>query len=201
MRLAHLAITALIVSVVGGAAYAQTGSVWAEPQAAAVSAAEFGRGSGGVIDVRAKQGNRFSGSLGAAMSTSASPFASGSGRGLDATLGGTLVQDRLWFFGSAQLREQPSFSSRFAALPQQPADTRALGAKLTANLGDRQVLTSSFATGLSATAPLWSFEPRAESAFHLNYTGIVSSNLFFTATASRRTYSLSPLWSLTPAAP
>ncbi|SRR6266851_3422485 len=52
---------------------------------------EFGRASAGLIELSAKSPSRISGSFGFT-----------TGRGYGATLGGTIVNDRLWFFGTGQ---------------------------------------------------------------------------------------------------
>src|SRR5476651_2648215 len=119
--------------------------------ATAAFAQEFGRTSGGDIDLITKHPQQLSGSLG---------FSAGSGRGFDGTLGGTLVKDRVWFFATAEKNQQPSFAS-----PSQNSN-----AKLTANLGDRQTLATSFAASRQST-------PVAlpSSFLSLHYTGIVSS--------------------------
>jgi len=95
------------------------------------------------------------------------------GKGFDATLGGTLVKDRVWFFASGE-RSEPLFASQYG------------DAKMIAQLGDRQSLATSFAasrqagltTGTTLAAPIPS------SFLSLHYTGIVSSNMFVTASFS-----------------
>jgi hypothetical protein len=113
---------------------------------------EFGRVSGGDIDLITKHSQPLSGSLG---------FTAGFGKGLNATLGGTLVKDRVWFFATGE-RNEPLF--------------RATDAKMNAQLGDRQNLATSFASQKSAPIP--------SSFLSLHYTGIVSSNMFVTASFS-----------------
>ena len=129
--------------------------------ATAVFAQEFGRTSGGDIDLITKHPRQLSGSLG---------FSAGSATGFDGTLGGTLVKDRVWFFATAEKNQQPLFAS-----PSQNSN-----AKLTANLGDRQTLATSFAASRQST-------PVAlpSSFLSLHYTGIVSSNMFITGSFSQ----------------
>jgi hypothetical protein len=140
--------------------------------------AEFGRASGGDIDLITKRPQQLSGSLGISTSRSGSsrlPF--------DATLGGTLVKDRVWFFAS---------SSRNDSVLGTPF--RSTDAKLNANLGDRQALAASFiSTNQSAMTTSPSFSMTANpnlslsmptSFLSLHYTGIVSPNTFVTASFS-----------------
>ena len=91
-------------------------------------------------------------------------------RGYGATFGGALVPDRMWFFGTAQ-REQ----TRVAQI-----DTN-----WNAVFGAHNDLTAS--TARNTTLP--------SSFLSLHYTGIVSSNMFFTAKVSSQTISPNrPLW-------
>jgi hypothetical protein len=83
--------------------------------AAFAQTAEFGRASSGMLDMTAKQTMPFSGSL---------SFTSS--RGLGGTFGGTVVKDRVWFFGSAERNKSfvatalPTAKSEFnvSALPK-----------------------------------------------------------------------------------
>jgi hypothetical protein len=128
--------------------------------ATAVFAQEFGRTSGGDIDLITKHSQPLSGSLG---------FTAGAGRGFDATLGGTLVKDRVWFFATGE-KSQQLFASQNSVVS---------GARMNANIGDRQTLATSFAASQQST-------PVAlpSSFLSLHYTGIVSSNMFFTGSFS-----------------
>ena len=131
----------------------------------AQSSDEFGRGSGGLLELSVKGPSRVSGSLG--LTTSA-----GGLRGYGATFGGTIVNDRLWFFGTAE-RNQTRVASVIPQTPQMDANWNAL-------LGSRNNLNASIqngGTGGTMTIP--------SSFLSLHYTGIVSSNMFFTATVSR----------------
>src|SRR5688500_14279235 len=65
-----------------------------------VTSSEFSRGYGGEIELLPKQSRSFSGSLGVTMSTSGLGLG-----GYEATLGGTILEDRLWFFATAQQHE------------------------------------------------------------------------------------------------
>ncbi|MGZ8709952.1 MAG: hypothetical protein ACXW28_06990, partial [Thermoanaerobaculia bacterium] len=92
--------------------------------AVAQDAAEFSHASSGPIQLFPKSSNQFSGSLGITMSTS-------SRRGYEATFGGTVVEDRLWFFGAGQRYEGSRFDSTF---PQLTSGGDAFDGKLTAQL-------------------------------------------------------------------
>lgn len=87
----------------------------------------------------------------------------GSGKIFGTTLGGTLVKDRMWFFASVE-KSDPVFAA----------------AKMSTNLDERQNLTVN-SSKLSMPLP--------SSFLSLHYTGIVSSNMFFTVTASRSSVS------------
>src|SRR5436305_827330 len=79
----------------------------------ALAQQEYGRSWGGQLDLFTKQPSRLSGSLG--LTFSRSSLFGGNAKGYEGTLGGTVVPDRLWFFGSMQRNDAPLFSS---ALPQ-----------------------------------------------------------------------------------
>lgn len=147
------------------------------------SAREAGYGaSGGAIDGRAKHTNRFSGSIGVSFSEGGREglFRAGPSRGLDATLGGAVIEDRLWFFGSAQLQQSSRPAPLVAAGAAVPA---AIDAKALAQIGERQSLQSVWSreSGLFTGANVL----RPHSLFSLHYTAVVSSNMFVTASATR----------------
>lgn len=144
------------------------------------SLAEFGRASGGEIQVLIKHPNRLSGSLGLTANRSSLPFVSGGiAKSYEATLGGTLLQDRAWFFGTVEtgrgIRFDPSITPLVAQGPSAYV-------KMNTQLGDRQNLAASANRGSIGTALPASF-------LSLHYTGIVSSNMFFTASVSRQSTS------------
>ena len=152
----------------------------------ASSSSEFGRASGGELSLITKHAGRLSGSLGISTG-SGLLFGSGGRRGYDASLGGTVVQDRIWFFASAQ-QSDALFGTRLAApLPQnagsQDAVSRAIDAKLAMQLGSRQNLAATFATTRGAE-PLAVLSNPA-SFLSLHYTGIVSDHMFFSTSFSR----------------
>src|SRR4051794_33248064 len=82
--------------------------------AAAASAQEYDRASGGVIATTVKTPQSFSGSLDFGL-----PFLSSQGaRRNGATFGGALVKDRVWFFSSLEKMDVGRFSgANVSALP------------------------------------------------------------------------------------
>ena len=132
-------------------------------------AQEFGRVSGGELAVATKSPSTLHGSLGMDL-----PFLSGhGGKGYGATLGGTLVNDRLWFFASMQQSESSAGFSRVEAPAK--AGAPSAFAKLSTDLGTRH--------NVSATS--FGDSELPSSFLSLRYTGIVSNSMFFTATISR----------------
>lgn len=185
-------VAALFLSqLLVGASFAQSAVPPAgTPDASVASPAEFGRAYGGDLDLLTKHGQSFSGSFGMSTSRSSLPFASGTTKGLDATLGGTVMRDRLWVFASAH-QTQGLLGSPFATtLPQGTTGvgtSRGIDTKVTAQLGDRQSLAAFAATrGTDATSAAAIAVPNSSSFLSLHYTGIVSSNMFFTGSFSRR---------------
>ena len=155
-------VTALfLVQMAAGSLIAQDGS-------------EFSRTSGGQVEALSKRATqKLSGSLGMSI------LGSSSGKGYQATLGGTIVEDRLWFFASAQQQERAWFAS---ALPQmaQPVDVDATFGKVNAQIGDRQSLFASLGT-TRETSPMMPGGSIPSSFLTLRYTGTVSSNMFVSA--------------------
>jgi hypothetical protein len=138
-------LLALLFTLICGVSFAQ-------------SSDEFGRASAGLVELSVKSPTRLSGSLG--LTTS---------RGYGATFGGTVVNDRLWFFGTAERNQ--------TRVPQIATNWNAIGSR-------NSLAASSIK---SVTIP--------SSFMSLHYTGIVSSNSFFTAKVSTQTTSPNrPLW-------
>ena len=135
--------------------------------------AEYGRASAGTIEGMAKHSSGLSGSL--SLSTSGSNNALGYG----ATLGGTIIPDKAWFFASA-LRA-PSLTQSFGFSPV-ATPARAIDANAIAQLGDRQNLAASFSDTRTPDEMFSSSVPR--NFLSLHYTGIISPNAFFTASVS-----------------
>lgn len=143
--------------------------------------AEFGRASGGQIEALIKQPNQFSGSLGLTSSRSSDGlFPGGSSRRYGATLGGTLLKDRAWFFGTAETGSGLPFDRALSPMTSRSVSALAFGT-MNAQLGDRENLTASYARGTNPLATVPS------SFLSLHYTGIVTSNMFFTASVSHQT--------------
>jgi hypothetical protein len=139
----------------------------------AQSSAEFGRVSGGQIVLAVKAPSQFSGSLGLTMSRSNGGSALSSGlSGYGATFGGTVVKDRLWFFATAD-HNAMQFPSMVSSIPR-------FSSNVLADLGNRNSLGASLRTQRNITSTTI-----PSSFLSLRYTGIVSSNMFVTATVSQ----------------
>ncbi len=147
-------------------------------------AQEYGRDSGGVIEATMKQSNTLSGSLGIGLTRSSMPFVAGSARNYNATLGGTVLKDRLWFFGSALVNDGARFNPVLSAIPARSVPMIALG-NLSAQAGDRQSFAASGIRSGSLTALPSSF-------LSLHYTAILSSSSFVTASVTRQSSTLRP---------
>ena len=142
------------------------------------SFAEFGRASGGEIQSMIKRPSQFSGSLGLTSGRSSTSLG-GSGKTYGATLGGALLKDRVWFFGTAE--RSAGFRIDPALPPSAGQGPATFGyGTMSAQFGDRQSLFTSTARESSLPAALPS------SFLSLHYTGIVSSNMLFTARVSRQ---------------
>ena len=144
--------------------------------AATAGAQEFARGTGGEIEATTKlQTAPLSGSIGI-------DLLNGGGKGYMATLGGTLLQDRMWFFASTNRIER---TTTYTAIPdfEPVAQFDATTAKAGFNLGPRQTLDASFVqqdVALQSQSPL-----TIPSTFlSLRYTGILTPNTFFTMSFS-----------------
>lgn len=176
----------LALPLTGGTALGQS-----EPDASVRSTAEFGRAVGPALELLTKTQQKWHGSLGITLSKSgnATGLPSDSGRRYAATAGGTAIEDRLWFFGSAERSTRFDSLQFVPALPAtDPAATRALAARLDSQFGARQTLSASFAQFRSGSALLTPLPatPLATSGLSLRYTAAVSSNMFFSANVSQR---------------
>jgi hypothetical protein len=147
----------------------------------AQQSAEFGRASAGEIVLRPKSSAPLSGSLELLLPAGGSP-------GYGVTAGGTLIPDRLWFFASGSHQELST--SRFSdlALPENVTSSAA-GGRVDGQLGGAHDFSAFFEAArrpqLSTTAPA-SFGSVVPSSFlSLRYTGVVSSNAFFSASFAR----------------
>lgn len=137
-----------------------------------LATAAFGQeltGSGGEIRAVTKDAsNRMSGS-----------FTLGTNL-MSANYGGTLVPDRVWFFGSAMRDKSNLLTSQYGA----PAiSARGFDGKTTAQLGDRQSLVAAFNSTTSSATPL---TPRLNtSLFDMHYMMNVSPNSFFSVNVTK----------------
>jgi hypothetical protein len=162
----------------------------------AQQSAEFGRSTGGEMVLTPKGSAPLSGSLELSMSAGGDVFGRSSSPSYGMTAGGTLIQDRLWFFASGSRQEWSP--SRFAGV-ELPANvtTRAIGARVHGQLADSHDFSAYFDAArrpeLSiSTIGASSFAGSVPSSFlSLRYTGIVSSNMFFSASFSRSSRTMS----------
>lgn len=175
---------ALLVAFTATIAFAQSSDVVVTPADASVSAAEYGRTSGGELRVLTRHSNGFSGSIG--ISRSAGSLA---GRnGYEATFGGTAIADHLWFFGSAQQTSVRSISPYAGFLPQQQlskATVQTGDVKLSADMFDRHSFAGTLSTGQSVS-PSTNLNVLPSTFLSLHYTGVISPNAFVTATVTQQ---------------
>ena len=146
--------------------------ILAGPAIAQEATSEFGRASGGDLALALKTPSSWSGSLELSLSNP-------SGNRTGATFGGNLVPDRLWFFGTAE---------RSAA--------NRIQTNVNGQLGDRQSVGAALRVGRDLAlpqSPMPSPVTIPTSFLSLRYTGIVSSNSFFTATVSRSSTQPTPV--------
>lgn len=140
----------------------------------AVLGQEFGSVSGGQIKVLTKGPKKMSGSLGISRSSQAV-------NGYEATLGGELLDERIWFFAAASILPEVSVSSRVGTID----------AKLDTQLGSRSTLGASFSQQPGEPAFATNIVPAIvpSSFLSLRYTGVISESIFFNASATRTTIS------------
>jgi outer membrane receptor for ferrienterochelin and colicin len=181
---------------------------------AAVSA-EYGRFSGGVANVITKSGgNDFGGSLRVTFDNdrwrSLTPFEEGLSDDprvdtvvptYEATLGGPIFKDKLWFFGAARLRENTTSDTTFYTniAYDNVVDDKRYEGKLTWAVTPKHTLKGAYIRRNRAETnntyedvmDRASFYDNKEptSLLSANYTGVLSSNLFVEAQYSRRTLS------------
>lgn len=123
----------------------------------AQSTSEFGRASGGTIEALAKGSRKTSGSLGLTHATLG-------GQGYEATLGGELLSDRIWFFGAGSVLPRTRFSS----------DLRAIDGKATAQPVDWTSVTASFTR---MQQPLFAPDPRRNDALSSSFLSLRSTSV------------------------
>ena len=146
--------------------------------AVAQEQAEFGRASAGEIALLPKGSRQLSGTLGVNLTEDVF----GNRRGAELSAGGTLLKDRLWFFAAGMQQEQPRHAT--LVLPEQQSVTAAAGAQLRGQLGDAHDFSAFFATERAAAAPFAAPQVTPSTFLSLRYTGIVTDNMYFTATYS-----------------
>jgi len=126
---------------------------------------EFGRTFGGEIQAITKQPRTLSGSLGLSR-------ANGSGTGYEATLGGALLKDRIWFFASALNVPAMNLGSNF----------NVVDAKLTAQPVDWTTVSASYSDRQNTTLP-----GLPSSFLSLRSTSMLSDNMVLNISVSRQT--------------
>lgn len=174
--------------------------------------AEYGRFSGGVINIITKSGgNDFSGSFRASYTNPSwqdeTPFEKENGiqhesktnTAYQATLGGRVLRDRLWFFlaGRTQERSTTETFDVSGVGYNQVSDNDRFEIKLTANFNDSHSLTGSYSDNDSLVSDRPSLgitiDPNglqdSESVndlFVARYSGVLNSNLYLEAQASQK---------------
>jgi outer membrane receptor protein involved in Fe transport len=182
--------------------------------------AEFGRFTGGVItSVTKSGGNEFSGSVRDTMTDPSwtEPSAAGEakaesklGNTYEATLGGRIIRDRLWFFAAGRFLETQNLS-RFPNLIGQSeqifSDTtnNRLQGKLTGQIFPRHSIMATYLDNPLETTndiqpiPAWemsAFDPsfgQKEDFLSVNYNGIFTNNLLGEVNWSRRNFAFDSL--------
>lgn len=174
--------------------------------------AEYGAFTGGVLNVITKSGgNEFTGSLRADLTRpewrDETPFEDE--RGLEregdlgkvysATLGGFIVRDRLWFFAAGRDQEQTVTRSVLTANVPDLEENRRWELKLTGNLTPSHSLQASYidnpvksthevqVTPLEEAAMARNSE-RENDGFVINYSGVLSNNMFAEARYSEKVF-------------
>ena len=173
--------------------------------------AEFGRFGGGVINAITKRGgNEFSGSFRTDFTNPSwrdeTPFEdeqettreSVLGKVFQATLGGPILRDRLWFFLAGRKENRNTQGTfPFSGVPfQEKRDDKRLEAKLTATVRPNHTLQGVYTTNrTSDAAPTFDFSiapstydvtDLPQSLFVVNYNGVLRSNLFLEAQYSQQ---------------
>ncbi len=173
--------------------------------------AEFGRFTGGVVSAITKSGgNEFSGSFRDSFSDPSwdetTPFGepqdeSSLNEVYEATLGGFIVRDRLWFFTAGRYFEQSIpgfFTNSTIALPTTVQTDERYEVKLTGQIGQNHSLVGSYLDYTVDQTPhcafgCWNIETMDLNGRQLpremitaNYSGVVSSNFLVEAGYSTR---------------
>jgi hypothetical protein len=158
--------------------------------ASAVSAQEYGSASAGEIVLKPKGAAPISGSIGVSLSSGNDVLGRSSSPEYGLTLGGTLVQDRLWFFASGARQEASQSRFRDLELPRN-ATAGAISARVNGQLTGAQDFSAFFESArrpeLSTTGAT-SFNAIVPTSFlSLHYDGVLSSNTLFSASFTRST--------------
>jgi hypothetical protein len=154
--------------------------------AAAQQSAEFGRATGGELVLTPKGSAPMSGSLGISLSDGTSP-------GYAVSAGGTLIQDRLWFFASGSRQQSSPAQFRQLALPEKTTAS-AIDASVNAQLTAKQDFSAFFETARRPElAPV--FTGVLPSSFlSLHYNAVLSPNSIFSASMTRTSTTLPTVW-------
>jgi outer membrane receptor protein involved in Fe transport len=173
--------------------------------------AEYGRFTGGVVSAITKSGgNEFSGSIRDSLTNPAWDETTDAGeeneeselnQTFEATLGGRIIRDRLWFFGAGRLAElnQPGFyAGTSTARPTTIQTDERYEVKLTGQLTPKNTLVGSYLSYEVDQTPQCAFACFEESTMDLNgrqvpremwtgqYNGIITNNFLVEAGYSQR---------------
>jgi hypothetical protein len=146
--------------------------------AALAQSAEFGRASGGEITAITKGATApFSGSLGLSMGSDVF----GRREGYEATIGGTLIQDRLWFFAAGSQQSGGAYNFADLQLPER-AVTGAIDAKLDGQLGSAHDFSASYRMAQTPVLTMTGTPLTVPTNFlSLRYSAVVTNNMTFSA--------------------
>ncbi len=175
--------------------------------------AEYGRFSGGVINAITKRGgNAFSGSfradLGKPSWRERTPLevengitlGTDLGKAFQATLGGPILKDRLWFFGAGRTEKSATQGTfPFSSIPYtRDTENQRLEGKLTGTIAANHTLQASYTLNNTdadgptlpvSIAPSTIDQGRRENdLFVASYRGVLRSNLFGELQYSRKSY-------------
>jgi hypothetical protein len=176
--------------------------------------AEFGRFSGGVVNMITKSGgNEFSGSFRTTFTndkwTALTPYEEDLGEDprtdkvnlrYEATLGGPILKDKLWFFGAGRIENlEQTLTTRYTNIPYSyPEDEQRYEGKLTWSVTPKHTFKGSYAytvneypnRSFGEIMDLASLYERRDpqNLFYANYTGVLSSNFFVEAQYSKRKF-------------
>jgi hypothetical protein len=171
--------------------------------------AEFGHFTGGVVSTLTKSGgNEFTGSLRDSFANSSWVSKSGYVNQVDpideinetyeATLGGRIIRDRLWFFGAGRWEDrQTSQQLRVTDIPYvESREDRRWEGKITGQIAQKHTVVGSFLTSDNHRDNIVTFGPvidlrslaqrdQPKTLLGLNYAGVLTNNLLIEAQFSR----------------